>query len=272
MSEGEGEGVRSRLTANDLAVIRQQLAASESRTDACDLPDAGPVVVKRRRPARSRWRARGMAALSRATGLALLRPVAAPGGARGEAIELGRLDALARAGVRVPEVLHAEPGFFVMRRFEGRDLAERIAERGDAGFAAWRAGLDAIADVHARGACLSQAFARNLLATPDGIAFIDFEDDPLATLPLDVAQARDWLAYLHSTAWLLDGDGEGARAALDAALSAVTEGRSAAATRAARRHVLEAGRRLAPFRRLPASRRPLGREALGLRALARLLA
>lgn len=258
-----------RLSVVDLAIVRQRLAASVSRIDAIDLPEAGPVVVKRRRAPRSPWRARGLAVLARATGLALLRPVPAHGGARGEQIELERLSALARAGVRVPEVLHAEPGFFVMRRLQGYDLAARIAERGDKGLAAWRAGLDAIADVHARGACLSQAFARNLLDTPDGIAFIDFEDDPLETLPLEVAQARDWLAYLHSTAWLVESESASVRLALDAALKAELRRGEGGTVRAC---VLDAGRRLTFFRHLPRARRPLGREALGLGALGRLFA
>ena len=59
----------------------------------------------------------------------------------------------------------------------------------------------AIAAVHARGAYLSQAFARNLMHCPDGvIGFIDFEDDPGETLSIAECQARDWLSYLHSTA------------------------------------------------------------------------
>ena len=32
---------------------------------------------------------------------------------------------------------------------------------------------------------------------------IDFEDDPLEVMSLEQAQARDWLAYLHSSARLL---------------------------------------------------------------------
>ena len=58
--------------------------------------------------------------------------------------------------------------------------------------------------MHARDAYLSQAFSRNLMHCPDGgIGFIDFEDDPGATLSLAECQTRDWLSYLHSTALLV---------------------------------------------------------------------
>ena len=261
---GPAVGGRSTLSAADVDTVRQRLAIAASRIDLCDLPDAGPVVIKRQRSPRGPWRARGMAALARVTGLDLLRPVPMHGGARGEAIELARIGTLGRAGVRVPEVLHAEPGFFVMRRLVGANLAERIEAGSDAGFAAWLRGLDTIADVHQRGLCLSQAFARNLIETPAGIACIDFEDDPLETLPLETAQARDWLAYLHSTAWLLDAPHGSARTAIDGALGREKSG--------VRERLLAAGHSLAVFQRLPASRRPLGREVLGLGALARLLA
>jgi LAO/AO transport system kinase len=262
--KGPPAGGAASFDPGDLDIVRNRLATGASRVDLCDLPVAGPVVIKRQRPPRGPWPDRGMRLLARMTGLALLEPVPAHGGARGAAVELARLAALASAGVRVPTVLHAEPGFFVMRRLAGASLAERIDVQGESGFAAWWRGLHALADVHARGACLSHAFARNLIETPDGIAFIDFEDDPLETLTLEAAQARDWLMYLHSTAWLLDVEKSRAQANLEGTLVRAEPG--------VRAHLLQAARKLAPFRRLPASRRPLGREVLGLGALARLLA
>ena len=87
-----------------------------------------------------------------------------------------------------------------------QERLEQAAANGPAALlAAWREGLAAIAAVHACGCYLSQAFARNLVLCPDGvIGYIDFEDDPGATLTLAECQARDWLSYLHSTAALVD--------------------------------------------------------------------
>lgn len=73
-------------------------------------------------------------------------------------------------------------------------------------------GLDALADLHARGGYLSQAFARNLTVRDGRVGFIDLEEDPRTTMSLPAAQARDVLFYAHSTARFLAGQpGEHAR-------------------------------------------------------------
>jgi hypothetical protein len=81
-------------------------------------------------------------------------------------------------------------------------------------------------------------------------------------LTLIEAQARDWLAYLHSTAWLLRRDGAEIGSAVAAHLA-----RDRAAVRDL---VMLAGRRLALLRHLPRSRRTWGREVVGVQALASL--
>jgi hypothetical protein len=250
------------MTDADLAIVRAHVAVATARVTRVETPDSGVVIAKTQRPGRGPWRARAVDALARAVRLPLLRAVAAPGGVAGQAVEVARLRSLAAAGVRVPDVLHVDQDFIVIRHLEGPILVHAIEAGGAPGFAAWQGGLDAIADVHARGACLSQAFARNFLVTPAGLAMFDFEDDPLASMTLDEAQARDWLAYLHSTAWLLTEPVAAQRAALDARL--------AAARSTVRSLVLGSGRRLRALRRLPRSRRVWGREVVGLRALARL--
>jgi hypothetical protein len=114
--------------------------------------------------------------------------------------------------------------------------------------------------VHATGSSLSQAFARNLVRCPDGIVgYIDFEDDPAASLPLAQCQARDVLCYVHSTALYLRESG-----ALEAARplwAAWLAQRSPAA-----RGVLATSiGRMAWLRHLPQSRR-LGRDLQRARA------
>ncbi|NUZ08177.1 hypothetical protein [Piscinibacter koreensis] len=227
--------------------------------------DGVEAVVKRQRPARGAWRARVVNALARAVGLPWLQAVPAHGGLEGQAVELRRLAGLATAGVRVPRVLHVDPTFFVMERLPGHSLVKLI-ERAAPGqrVGPWKEGLAAIADVHARGQYLSQAFARNFIATPSGLAMIDFEDDPLEAMSLEDAQARDWLAYLHSTLWLLDAPAAITRAAFEAAL--------APEAASIRNRVHLAAKRLGGLRRLPTRRRPWGREVVSLQALGALLA
>ena len=92
------------------------------------------------------------------------------------------------------------------------------------------------------------------------MAMIDFEDDALEVMSLAEAQSRDWIAYLHSTLWILERPFEEARVAL--------RQRMAGETAAVRDLFERAGRRLAVLRRLPTGRKPWGREVAGARALA----
>ena len=248
------------MTEADLETIRERIVASRYRVAIIDTASAGKVVVKRQRPGRGPLRAHAVNALAGLVAPRLLRAVPAPGGARAQAIEVRRLTALAAAGVRVPEILHVDPAFIVIRHLEGPSLVQAIEAGGPAGLAAWQGGLEALVEVHARGGYLSQAFARNFIVTSDGLAMIDFEDDPLEAMTLDEAQSRDWLAYLHSTVWLLDRDSPEVRAGFAARLA---EERSPV-----RDLVTAAGRRLAFLRHLPRSRRTWGREVAGLQALA----
>lgn len=251
------------MTAEDLATLRRFAAESHHRVKSVTI-SSGRVVVKRQRPARSVWRERLLDLLARLVKLPMLGPVPAHGGARGQAIEVERLRALDAAGVRVPRLLHVEPAFFVMEHVAGPTLVERIAAGDAEASVLWRLGLDMLCDVHGRGQALSQAFARNVIVAADGLAMIDFEDDPLEAMSLDEAQARDWLLYLHSTAWHFP-------AALADALHADLGAALGGERDAVRALVESAGRRLSSLRHLPASRRFWGREVVGARALARLL-
>ncbi|MEP6740815.1 MAG: hypothetical protein ABJA61_10585 [Caldimonas sp.] len=242
----------------DLDAIRAQIAAGHYRVGVVET-SVGKVVVKRQRPARGAWRARAVNVLARGLGVALLQAVPAHGGARGQAIEVERLRSLGTAGVQVPGVMHVDHDFIVVAHLAGPSLVESIERRDTAAFEAWRRGLAALVDTHARGGYLSHAFARNFIVAEGGLAMIDFEDDPLEVMSLDQAQARDWLAYLHSTLWLLDRPGAEVQAAL-----AVRLGDERLPVRAL---VEAAGQRLAVLRHLPRSRRVWGREVAGAQAL-----
>lgn len=205
----------------------------------------------------------------------VLRPVPNPGGARSVATEVRRLRGLQARGIRVPTVLAVCGDAFAMRHLgqpgiEAPSLSNAmeasIGQPGGATLRLWRQGLDAIADVHARGECLSQAVARNMVCCPDGaIGFIDFEDDPAASLPRPVCLARDALNYAQSTALFLLQSG-----CLAAALPAwrdFVQDMPAEARQALQLSL----QKLAWVRFLPRSRR-LGRDALRARAAYDLLA
>lgn len=246
------------MNESDIEAVRASIAPSHLRVYAVQT-SSGRVIAKRQRSPHSTWRTRIVNALAGSFGVTLLRAVPAHGGARGQEIEIERLQSLRAAGVRVPEVLHAEAGFFVISELAGPSLVSLVERGGATGFEAWRRGLAALTETHARGGYLSHAFARNVIVTAAGLAMIDFEDDPLEAMPLDAAQARDWLAYLHSTLWMLDRPIAEMQAAI--AIRLADESPSV-------RALVEAtGRRLAPLHHLPRSLRLWGREVAGARAL-----
>ena len=182
------------------------------------------VWLKKAGPRHGMARYRVLGLLAWLTRLQVLRPVPNLGGSTAIATEARRLHSLAALGLRVPEVLAQQPEGLLLRHlgrpgeatpsFDG-EMQAASAAGPQAVLARWQEGLAALQAVHARGACLSQAFARNLVRCPDGVlGFIDFEDDPLASLPLALCQARDALCYVHSTALYLREAGAlpGARA------------------------------------------------------------
>ncbi|KFN50426.1 hypothetical protein P873_07120 [Arenimonas composti TR7-09 = DSM 18010] len=152
-----------------------------------------------------RFRLAALRLFARALGLAPLIP---PPPASPEAAcrnEQRMIRRLATRGVTVPEVLDAGPRHLVLS-----DLGETLA-------AACRRepcplrrreliarGLAAIAELHARGVWVSQAFARNMVVAGDRIGFIDFEEDPATVMPRRAAKARDILFFVQSTARFLE--------------------------------------------------------------------
>ncbi|PWW45567.1 hypothetical protein [Melaminivora alkalimesophila] len=196
------------------AFLAQRLPLQPQAIARHVLPDGRPVWLKRAGPRHGMAGYRVLGAAARLLGLAVLTPVPNRGGRAAIATEVRRLRTLAAHGVPVPEVLAAAPDGFLMADLGGAQgeatpsLADEMQAAVPAGGATvltlWQQGLDTLSQVHARGQCLSQAFARNLVRRPDGgVACIDFEDDPAAVLPLEVCQLRDALCYVHSTALYL---------------------------------------------------------------------
>lgn len=191
------------------AFLRDQYALQTPNVASYRL---GPeqVWLKKAGPRHSMARYRVLGLLAWLTRLQVLRPVPNLGGSTAIATEARRLHSLAALGLRVPEVLAQQPEGLLLRHlgrpgeatpsFDG-EMQAASAAGPQAVLARWQEGLAALQAVHARGACLSQAFARNLVRCPDGVVgYIDFEDDPTAVLPLPLCHGRDALCYAHSTA------------------------------------------------------------------------
>ena len=233
------------------------------------------VWLKRAGPRHGMWRYRLLGAAAGVLRLPVLRPVPNLGGRPAIATELRRLRTLGALGLRVPQVLASSPDGFLMRHL-GRpgmpspSLSDEIEAAARAApqetLPLWQQGFAAMQLVHARGTCLSQAFARNMVRCPDGvIGYIDFEDDPMATLPAPLCIVKDALCYAHSTAIFLHHAGtlEAARLQWQAWLQ-----QTPPEVRQALQNTVQQMRWVA---KLPNNRK-LGRDALRLRAMAGLLA
>jgi hypothetical protein len=178
------------------------------------------VWLKKAGAPNPKWRYRLLAGLARLLRLKLLRPVPSPGGEAAIAQEAERLNALKSLGLRTPAILAVQADGLLLADLGAMAGGERaskpslsladLLERSRGGdvqmvLSLWQKGLASLTLAHAKGAYLSQAFARNLIWCADGVvAYIDFEDDPGQVLDVAQCQARDWLCFLHSTALTLE--------------------------------------------------------------------
>ena len=202
----------------DYAAFLQQQLPTQPHNVTSHVVGGEQIWIKRGGTPLGPGRYRAMAALAGLLQLDVLHPVPNPGGPAAIATEVRRIAELAARGVRVPEVLAVQNNGFAMRHLgrvgeEAHSLTSTIeralrAHDPAAALRLWQQGLNTLTHVHRQGACLSQAFARNMVQAPDGaIVCIDFEDDPAAVLPLPVCHARDALCYAHSTAIYLEQSG-----------------------------------------------------------------
>jgi hypothetical protein len=154
---------------------------------------------RRARMALLRW-------LARRLGLnALIAPVPLAATAAC-ATEAGMIERLAGLGLRVPAILERGPTHLVLSDL-GPTLALACKREPDPErrAALLRAGFEALLDLHRRGGYASQAVARNLTLSGEGVGFIDLEEDPALMMSLAAAQARDALLFVQSSArFLLD--------------------------------------------------------------------
>ncbi|KAF1022885.1 MAG: hypothetical protein GAK30_00824 [Paracidovorax wautersii] len=213
-----------------VARIDAIVAASDKRVhklhggrDLAELPEGAVVWVKRAEPPHPS----GLIGLYNLvmTPVPLLRSVPNRGGVAALDNESRRLRALAAQDVPVPQVVAQGAQWLATADAGAEPLQARLDRllhaRDDSGIlSAWKQGLRAIANAHARGAYLSQCFARNMVVGPnDRIHFIDFEEDPGEVMTVAQAQVRDWALYVHSTAFFLQ-QREPAAAAMASAIAA----------------------------------------------------
>lgn len=160
-----------------------------------------PAWLKLSVPQPPAWRYQLMAGMARLLRQPAMQPVRPHGNEAGIRNEAGRLKALSDAGLRVPQLLAQDDRWLLISDL-GHTTLEALIRHADpeTRLAYWHRGAAYIQQVHRAGQYLSQAFARNLVWSPEeGAGAIDFEDDPISTMSLTQAQIRDWLPYFFST-------------------------------------------------------------------------
>lgn len=246
-------------------ILRAILLAKEWRLHRVlriDTPQ-GEIIIKGQRPARGSSRYQMLNLIAGTLRAPFLKAAPAWGGARAQQIEVTRLKTLAALGFPVPAVLHVDKEFFVMSSLGEGDLAHTILTQPEHAYEAWQRGGALLVDVHRQNQYLSQAFARNFILHDGKLGLIDFEDDPLEVMSLPEAQVRDWLAYLHSTVWLLAAHRGNMPAQLDKWLSQESEEVQAT--------MQQAANRLSWMRRLSSNRKRWGRDTASIQAVGSLL-
>jgi len=246
------------ISLTSVARIESSTIWREKRVEVLDLPE-GRMLVKGQRALRSPWPHRVLNTLAWMAGVPYMKAVPVHGGARSQAIEIERLQALRQAGLAVPEVQHVAADYFVMSYLGSNDLARALREQGSDAFDLWMAAMAHLLQVHAAGQYLSQCFARNIIVSETFRGMIDFEDDPLEVMTLEQAQARDWLIFLQSSLYNLGLE----PGRLDAALGSVLDQELPQV----RRVLAHAARRLSWLRHLPTHRRIWGKDFVSLQAV-----
>ncbi|OHE59708.1 MAG: hypothetical protein A2X71_01810 [Thiobacillus sp. GWE1_62_9] len=161
-----------------------------------------PAWLKLSVPQPPAWRYQLLAGVARLLQHPAMQPVRPQGGVSGIRNEARRLAELAAAGLHVPQVLEHDDHWLLISDLGHVTLESLIRHAAPAEqLEHWQRGAAAILQAHRSGQYLSQAFARNLVWSPEhGLGAIDFEDDPISAMTLAQAQIRDWLPYFFSTA------------------------------------------------------------------------
>lgn len=250
------------FTAEQQQKVETELARHSGRTRFMEL-EGTPIIVKQLEPQLKHWGYPVLNTLATMLRQPMLRAVPAPGGSAAQKIETMRLQSLRTAGAPVPEILHITPQWFAMSFLGTTSLDHMLREHAETGQRYWEAGLMAIIGLHRLDQAASQCFARNMIWHDGHISFIDFEDDPVNHMPLVSAQARDWVLYLHSTAYILQMS--------HAHIASIFLRYLRKDQPAVQHEVLRAARTFGWLRILPDQRKPWGRDVVSAQAAADVL-
>lgn len=124
--------------------------------------------------------------------------------------EVARLISLENSTINAPRLLaYNEYGLMMSDVAQGKtaptlsDCLQSIVEKQENPLETWCNALKSLINLHQKQQYLSQAFVRNILWVDTEWFFIDFEEDPARLLSIEECQVRDYLLFLHSSAYFL---------------------------------------------------------------------
>ncbi|OQP84667.1 hypothetical protein BTR14_18785 [Rhizobium rhizosphaerae] len=185
----------------DVETMLAALAGSSRRVQRVALSDR--TIWIKRYGRRAPWRGhhlRLIAARLGPTARALAPSPRVPAEAM-VAREIRQIDRLTRAGFRTPEVLYRSPTALVLSDLGPNVLGQMKALRlidaqGHDALLVRSAGE--LGRLHGARLCHGRPHPRDFSLSEEGFGFMDFEEDPVAVMPLPLAQARDlWLLFLQ---------------------------------------------------------------------------
>lgn len=122
--------------------------------------------------------------------------------------EVRKIEAFHKAGIPVPEIL-AVDGSALMLSDVGETVQKRLDRLRKSDHHAHDVVLVecayALGKVHQNGLVHGRPHPRDMFTTDKGLGFFDFEEEPEAVMPLDLAEARDiWLLFFQISAQAID--------------------------------------------------------------------
>lgn len=176
------------------------------------LSNGETVWVRRADTHHSIWVYHVMGVVTKLLSSKALIPVPSLGGIEAINNEAAALQRFEQANIIAPRLLAKTATALMMSDLGGATsllsaLEKQHAINQEIFLQTWLIGARAIAEAHQKNQYFSQCFSRNMMIFSNNeIGFIDFEDNPASVLSIELCQIRDWLCYLHSTAFLLNNE------------------------------------------------------------------
>jgi tRNA A-37 threonylcarbamoyl transferase component Bud32 len=191
--------MNSQLNSLEIAAIHAALKQNTQRTFVHNL-GLKKVFIKCARKTRLPFGALAIRYFLKIFGVDYLGVGVRYGGLYSFDCEITALKTFRDMGMHVPKILYQENNLLVLELLQG-DNVDNLMRDKNLVLDLWHESLMTISKMHQMKLCHSQCFARNLVWANNKVHLIDLEENPLDSMTLPQAQARDFIYFLLSTLW-----------------------------------------------------------------------